>query len=203
MGMCPLLLLSLLFLLFLLFLSISLYLLCMSFYLAVTDIPKGPKYVADPIMPTILISTIPTAPLPWSPVISLPSYFLQLKSSLSHSSLPFIYYLKAYAIPYVLFQVCLLLKWLRPLSLRLVAILPPFLTLWVRQLPSLPDSTKLRPMTLTLQTSRVLDPLMLIFMAFEYLRSVSPVWKQSIVATKVSCRDSFLVVLRGNTSSSY
>lgn len=56
-------------------------------------------------------------------------------------------------------------------------------------------------MTLTLQTSRVLDLLMLIFMAFEYLRSVSPVWKQYIVATKISCKDSFLVVLRGSTSS--
>lgn len=64
---------SLLFLLFLLFLSISLYLLCMSFYLVVMDIPEGPKVVADPTMPTILVSTIPAALIPM-----VPSNFLTL-----------------------------------------------------------------------------------------------------------------------------
>ena len=154
------------------------------------------------MMPTAPISTVLAAPLLWVLEISLPSYFLQLKSSLWHSSLSFVYSLRAYAMPYVLFQARLLTRWLQPFGLRLVAVLPPFLILWVRLLPSSPVSTRPRPITLARWTSGVLGLLMLISMASRYLRSVSPVWRQSIVAAEISCRDFFLVFLWGNTSSS-
>ena len=50
-------------------------------------------------------------------------------------------------------------------------------------------------MTLILQISGVPELPMLTFMASRSLTSVSPIWRQFIIATEILCRDSSLVVL--------
>ena len=139
--------------------------------------PKESKATANPTMPTAPIPAVPTAPIPTVLVISLPSYHLRLEFVSLHPSLLFVFSLGVYTLPYILFQVHLPSKWLQPLDLRLVAVLPLFLILWVRFLPSLSILSRPRPMTSTPQTSRVLDLLMLTSMAFEYLRSVLYAWR--------------------------
>ena len=101
----------------------------MIFCLAITDIPEGPKAAVNPLMPTILAFVVLAAPTPVGPNNFLTFVFSLIKSSSLHSFLPFVYSLRAYAVLRVLFQVRLLLRWLQPLDLRLVAVLPPFLIL--------------------------------------------------------------------------
>ena len=79
MGMCHLLLSSLLFLLFLLLLSIFLFYFVCYFCLAVTDIPEGPKATVDPMMPTIPTSTVPITPTPIGPSSLLIFVFSSIK----------------------------------------------------------------------------------------------------------------------------
>ena len=93
------------------------------------DMPEGPKTVADPTMSTAPVSAVLAALTPIGLGNFLTFVLSSTKSSSLHSSLSFFYSLRAYAVPRVLFQVRLLLRWLQPLGLRLVAVLPPFLTL--------------------------------------------------------------------------
>ena len=97
--------------------------------LVVMDMPEGPKTVADPTMSTAPVSAVLAALTPIGLGNFLTFVLSSTKSSSLHSSLSFFYSLQAYAVPRVLFQVRLLLRWLQPLGLRLVAVLPPFLTL--------------------------------------------------------------------------
>ena len=103
--------------------------------LVVMDMPEGPKTVADPTMSTAPVSAVLAALTPIGLGNFLTFVLSSTKSSSLHSSLSFFYSLRAYAVPRVLFQVRLLLRWLQPLGLRLVAVLPPFLTCeWGRYL---------------------------------------------------------------------
>ena len=166
-----------------------------------TNIPEGPKTVADTVMPSTLTSTTLIAPTPMEL-----GTFLSLISSLiviTDSSLYFVHPLQTHAILHVSSQVWLLSRWLHPLSLRLAAVLPQFLIQRTRPPPSSSDLTNPRPMILISQISGVLGPLVLIFMAFGSLGSASLIWRPSTIAEGTSCRGFFLADPQGSTSSSY
>lgn len=152
--------------------------------------PEESRVTVGPTMP---IAPIPVVPAP--PTLASLCNFLTLipysiKTFVIAPSIFFIFTLRAYIVSCILFQVHLLPRWLWPLWLRLVAVLPPFPIMWVRLLPTLPVLNRPRPMILTLPTLRVLDLLMLTSMAFEYLSSALRVWRQFTATVGISCRDS-------------
>ncbi|KAK9991382.1 hypothetical protein SO802_026367 [Lithocarpus litseifolius] len=157
--------------------------------------PEGPKTVAYPTIPTTLVFAVPAAPTP----MGLSNFLTLVLSLIKNFVVAFISFLRIF-----LMGLCCALCSFSGLSSIEVAPTSQFKISSSFATIPYPVSegaaffthlTKLRPTTLTCRTSGVLDLLMLIYMAFGYLRSVSPVWRRSTVATEILCKDSFLVVL--------